>query len=102
MVVVKPGARLRSVVGDTEVIVIRSAESEVDLRCGGEAMVAVGSEVPVSSVSEGLADETKTGERYWDEGRGVEVLITRGGVGTLSVGADALARKLPKRLPSSD
>jgi hypothetical protein len=102
MAAMKPGVRLRSVVGDTEVIVIRSAEGEVDLRCGGEAMVAAGSEAPVSSVSEGLAGETKTGERYWDEDRGVEVLITRGGVGTLSVGADVLARKMPKRLPSSD
>ena len=102
MVAIKAGTRLRSAVGETEIIIIRSVAREIDLRCGGTAMVVAGSDEPTGSAAEGLAEQTNAGTRYSDDGTGIEVLVTRGGVGTLSVGADALARKAPNRLPSSD
>ena len=39
---IKNGARLQSQVCDTQVIVVRAADSLDDLRCGGQPMVAIG------------------------------------------------------------
>ena len=41
---IKNGTRLASQVCDTQVIVVRSADSLDDLRCGGAPMVAIGAE----------------------------------------------------------
>ena len=43
----KPGLRLRSTVGTTEVIVLRAPSGEVELTCGGAAMVAA--DTPVTA-----------------------------------------------------
>ena len=42
---IKNGSRLQSQVCDTQVIVVRSAESLDDLRAGGAPMVPIGSTV---------------------------------------------------------
>ncbi|MDT5067852.1 MAG: hypothetical protein QOK02_4007, partial [Mycobacterium sp.] len=48
-----------------------------------------------------FADGTKMGKRYVDEGD-AEVLVTKAGAGSLSVGATALVIKEAKPLPASD
>ncbi|MEL7210319.1 MAG: hypothetical protein AAGK32_19165, partial [Actinomycetota bacterium] len=69
------GTRLRSTVCDTEVIVVRPPQGEVDLGCGGEPMVAADADVePGGSPAEGLADGSPMGKRYADEDSGLEVL----------------------------
>jgi hypothetical protein len=45
---------------------------------------------------------TLLGKRYADEAIGLEVLCTKAGQGSLSVGDTALAVKEAKPLPSSD
>jgi hypothetical protein len=97
------GARLRSTVCDTEVIVVRSPGGEVDVRCGGYPMVAKESTAAAAGDPKaGLDGGTLLGKRYGDEDLGIEVLATKAGAGTLSVGDDPLAVKQPKVLPSSD
>jgi hypothetical protein len=97
---IKNGARLQSQVDDTQVIVVRSAESLDDLRCGGVPMVPIGEERS-GELDPAYAAGTVMGKRYIDE-TGAEVLVTKAGAGTLSVGATALVLKEAKPLPASD
>ncbi|ABM15041.1 MULTISPECIES: hypothetical protein [Mycolicibacterium] len=99
---IKNGTRLQSQVCDTQVIVVRSADSLDDLRAGGAPMVPIGEAVDESlSLDDALADGTLMGKRYVDDG-GAEVLVTKAGKGTLSIGSTPLSLKEAKPLPASD
>lgn len=99
---IKNGTRLQSQVCDTQVIVVRSADSLDDLRAGGAPMVPVGDEATAGlELDATLSDGNLMGKRYVDDG-GAEVLVTKAGVGTLSVGTTPLAIKEAKPLPASD
>jgi hypothetical protein len=99
---VKVGARLRSTVCGTEVIVVRSPGGDVDLRCGGHPMVAKDMAAPAAGEPKvGFDVGTAVGKRYADQD-GLEVLVTRAGKGSLSVGDDPLPVKDAKPLPASD
>lgn len=99
---IKNGARLQSQVCDTQVIVVRSAESLDDLRVGGAPVVPVGGDVDAGlTIDPGLSDGTLMGKRYVDDS-GAEVLVTKAGAGTLSVGSTPLTVKEAKPLPASD
>lgn len=99
---IKNGTRLKSQVCDTQVIVVRSADSLDDLRAGGSPMVPV-----ADAAAEGLSLDadfsggTLMGKRYVDDG-GAEVLVTKAGAGSLSVGTTPLEIKEAKPLPASD
>jgi hypothetical protein len=99
---IKNGTRLQSQVCDTQVIVVRSADSLDDLRCGGAPMVALG-DAPAgdATMDPAFSDGTLMGKRYVDE-NGAEVLVTKPGAGSLSIGATPLSRKEAKPLPASD
>jgi hypothetical protein len=99
---IKNGTRLQSQVCDTQVIVVRSADSLDDLRAGGAPMVPIGEETPSDlTLDPALSDGNLMGKRYVDES-GAEVLVTKAGKGTLSVGSTALTVKEAKPLPASD
>jgi hypothetical protein len=99
---IKNGTRLQSQVCDTQVIVVRSADSLDDLRAGGAPMVPIDQEKAADlTLDEGLADGNLMGKRYVDE-NGAEVLVTKAGKGTLSVGTTPLSVKEAKPLPASD
>ncbi|CDO31168.1 MULTISPECIES: hypothetical protein [Mycobacteriaceae] len=99
---IKNGTRLQSQVCDTQVIVVKTADSLDDLRCGGQSMVPVGSERSAGvSPDPAFADGNAMGKRYVDAGD-AEVLVTKAGAGTLTVGTTALALKEAKPLPASD
>lgn len=97
---IKNGTRLQSQVCDTQVIVVRSADSLDDLRCGGAPMVAIGAERS-GEIDPAFADGNVMGKRYVDDG-GAEVLVTKAGAGTLAIGQTALSLKEAKPLPASD
>jgi len=99
---VKPGTRLRSSVCDVEVIVIKAPSAEVDLRCGGLAMVAVGADRPGGVAEAGFDAGTQVGKRYTDDSGHLELLCTKGGSSSLSLGETLLILKNAKPLPSSD
>lgn len=99
---VKNGSRLKSQVCDSQVIVVRTADTLSDLRCGGWPMIAVGDEAtPDLDLDPDLSGGNEMGKRYVD-GTGAEVLVTKAGKGTLSVGATPLDLKEAKPLPASD
>jgi hypothetical protein len=99
---IKNGTRLQSQVCDTEVIVVRAADSLDDLRAGGALMVPIGAEKSAAATLDlEFSDGTVLGKRYIDGG-GAEVLVTKAGTGSLSVGTTPLEVKEAKPLPASD
>lgn len=99
---IKNGTRLQSQVCDTQVIVVRSAESLDDLRAGGAPMVPLGSDAAVeASLDPAFSGGALMGKRYVDD-TGAEVLVTKPGTGTLSIGTTPLQIKEAKPLPASD
>lgn len=98
------GARLRSTTCSTEVIVVRAGAGDVDLRCGGEPMVSFDVAPPAGSPtpSGGSGGGSLLGKRYVDAGGSLEILCTKAGSGSLSVGEAPLTLKEAKPLPSSD
>jgi hypothetical protein len=108
----RAGARLASAVDATEVVVVRSPGQPLDVRCGGHAMVPLDgdrdhaggtdrAEDP-GTVSPDHAAGTLLGKRYVDDAQTVEVLCTRPGEGSLSVGDEPMRLKEAKPLPASD
>ena len=99
----KPGMRLQSTVCRSEVIVVRTPTTDVDLRCGGAAMAPIdGGIEPYGPVAASHARGTAIGKRYADSGSGLEVLCTRAGEGSLSLADEPIPAKAAKSLPSSD
>lgn len=98
----KAGMRLRSSVCDTEVVVVRIPATDVDLRCGGQPLVPLDAARAGGVPGSGFDGGTQLGKRYADEELGVEVLCTKGGAGSLSIGETLLPVKGAKPLPSSD
>jgi hypothetical protein len=104
MVEVKPGTRLKSAVDTTEVIVVRAPKDDIDLRCGGQPMTPMGQGQggTAGSVDPTHASGTLLGKRYAVDDAGLELLCTKGGEGSLSLGEDPILQKDAKPLPSSD
>ena len=99
----KAGSRLQSAVCDTQAIVVRAPQVDVDLRCGGHPMIAQGSPAgEAQTLDPNHSGGSAMGKRYADEDLGLEVLITKAGAGSLSVGDEVLHLKDAKPLPSSD
>jgi hypothetical protein len=99
----KLGGRYRSQVGDTEVIVVRAPASEMELTCGGQPLIGFGEVKPDGlEPAPGLDARTPVGKRYVDDAGALELLVTKGGVGTLALGTAPLSEKVAKPLPSSD
>jgi hypothetical protein len=93
---------LRSAVDACEVVVVRAPGEPVDLRCGGHPLRSVDEEAPSESVVAGFDGGTQLGKRYADESLGLEVLCTKAGEGSISVGGTVLEVKGAKPLPASD
>ena len=99
---IKNGSRLQSQVCDTQVIVVRSTEALDDLRIGGAPAVPVGTEKSGDlALDDAFAAGTLMGKRYVHTD-GAELLVTKAGKGSLSVGSTPLELKEAKPLPASD
>jgi hypothetical protein len=95
----KAGTRLKSVVCDTEVMVIRGADVVVE--CGGAPMVETRAAAR-EAINPGFAGGTLIGKRYVDAAASIELLCVKPGQGSLSIGGVALQVKEAKPLPASD
>jgi hypothetical protein len=103
MKVLKLGSRHKSAVCDTQVMVIRATAEPADLRCGGVSMIEMNADAPSGiALDPGFAAGSLIGKRYIDAADKIELLCTKGGKGSLSVGTEALDVKQAKALPSSD
>jgi hypothetical protein len=102
MAVLRLGARYRSTTCDTQIMVIRTVPAPLDLRCGGAPMAGPNEEALALEIAEGFGEGTLVGKRYIDAADRIELLCTKGGRGSLSLGSEPLQVKLAKALPSSD
>ena len=98
----KAGMRLRGTIDTCEVVVVRAPAEPTDLRYGGHPLVSMEAEVTVRNPEPGFDQGTQLGKRYSDDEMGIELLCTKAGEGSLSVGARVLAVKGAKPLPASD
>jgi len=99
---IKSGSRLKSQVCDTQVIVVKTADSLDDLRAGGAPMVPLDDTTSAgATLDPDFSAGAVMGKRYVDEA-GAEVLVTKAGAGTLSIGTVPLSIKEAKPLPASD
>jgi len=99
-----PGARLRSAVCDTEIVIVRPpGDGAAVLSCGGVPMLARGEQPGgLVAIQEGHDESTMLGKRYGLSDDPLEVLVTKSGKGSLSLSGRLLQTKEPKPLPSSD
>jgi hypothetical protein len=97
----KAGLKLNSAVSTAQVIVVRTPGGDVDIRCGGQPMLA-GDGAPVAVDGSGDGDVLVIGKRYSDAAGTLELLCTKPGPGGLTLGDEPLAIKAAKPLPASD
>ena len=97
----KPGSRWTSAVDDTEVIVVKAGTAGLTLECGGQPMLASGSQKPGGGPAPDWSGGTAVGKRFEHES-GLEVLCTKAGAGTLGLDGKVFGLKEAKPLPSSD
>jgi hypothetical protein len=98
------GQALTSVTDTTSVIVVRAPNGDVEITCGGAAMVDPKAGTAVESIpaDPDFADGTLLGKRYEDAAATVELLCTKGGTSSLAVDGARLVIKSAKPLPASD
>ena len=102
-VALKAGAKLKSAVCDTQLMVVKAPAGEYDIRCGGPEMLAGTAPAPEGAqLDPAQAEGTLIGKRYVDAEEKVELLCTKGGKGTVVLNGVAMAIKQAKQLPSSD
>jgi hypothetical protein len=100
--VAKSGTRLQSQVCDTQVIVVKASDELDELRYGGARMVPLDAQIDsAATLDPQFATRSVMGKRYVDA-TGTEVLVTKAGTGTLTVGSTPLVLKEAKPLPASD
>jgi hypothetical protein len=99
----KLGSRWRSLVCDTEVVIVRPPSGPAALACGGEPMTPHGTGPSARpQLSSDLRGGSLMGKRYLDERTKLEVLCTRSGEGSITVDGLPMKIKEAKKLPSSD
>jgi hypothetical protein len=103
MAILKPGARFKSAVCETQVMVVKAPPGEHDLRCGGWPMLGTNDPAPAGAQADpAFTGGSLIGKRYVNADESLELLCTKGGTGTLALGSMPLAIKQAKQLPSSD
>lgn len=99
----KPGSRWKSAVCTAEFVVVRPAAGDTVPTCGGHPIVASADKVPEGlEIDPALSGAVLVGKRYHDPQSGLEVLVTKVGVGLLAIDGRPLVLKEAQPLPSSD
>jgi hypothetical protein len=99
---IKVGARLKSNVCDTEVMVISAANPAASVTCGGAPMIDAAADASGGDVDAAFAEGTQLGKRYVNAAGEIELLCVKAGEGSLAADGEALVLKDAKPLPSSD
>ena len=103
MAALKMGARLKSTVCEGEIMVVIAPDAELEMTCGGAAMVDAGEAVtPSGEVHPELAVGVSMGKRYIDEAESLEGLCVKSGDGSLAANGALLLQKDTKKLPKTD
>ncbi len=102
-VTVKAGARLYGATCTTELIVVKTPATELELTIGGHpALTDASGRTGATDVAEGHGGGAGMGKRYVDSSGGVELLCTKAGEGLPAVAGEVLVLKDAKPLPASD
>ncbi len=102
MAVLKAGTRLRSAVCNTAVMIVAAPKEDVNVTCGGAALIEINAEPSGGAVADDAKEGTQVGKRYTNEAGDLEILCTKPGEGSLAVEGTLLQVKGAKPLPSSD
>ncbi len=103
MAQLKAGSRMKSAVCNAELMVIAAPDGDVDIQCGGASMIEMSAEPPAGAAANPqFQDGVMLGKRYVNESGDLELLCTKPGESSLSVGDTSLTLKEAKPLPSSD
>jgi len=103
MAQLKTGTRIKSAVCATEAMVIAAPDGDVEVSCGGVAVIDIGAEAPAGAeISPDASKGTALGKRYVNEAGDLELLCTKPGEGSLGANGELLSLKEAKPLPSSD
>jgi hypothetical protein len=99
----KTGTRIKSAVCSTEAMVIAASDGDVEVTCGGAAVIEIGADAPAGvAINPDAAKGTALGKRYVNEAGDLELLCTKPGDGSLGANGELLVLKEAKPLPSSD
>ena len=99
----KPGTRLFSAVCTTEMITVKAPAGAVDVTIGGVVPVTSAADRDgAGAIVDGHGGGAQIGKRYVDDAGAIELLCTKAGDGSLSVGDVVLPQKDAKPLPASD
>ena len=102
MAELKTGSRLKSAVCDGEVMVVLAPAADIEITCGGAAMVDAAETPDKVDINPDHAVGIVIGKRYITEDEGLELLCVKGGDGSLAVNGDLLLQKDTKKLPKTD
>lgn len=102
MATIKVGARLKSNVCDTEIMVISCADTSVTITCGGAPVLDATASKTGGDVDAAHSAGTLLGKRYVNGAGKIELLCVKAGKGALAVNGEQLVLKDAKPLPSSD
>jgi hypothetical protein len=103
MAKLKTGTRIKSAVCATEAMVIAAPDGDVEVTCGGVAVIDIGADAPAGvAINPDAAKGTALGKRYVNEAGDLELLCTKPGDGSLGANGEILVLKEAKPLPSSD
>jgi hypothetical protein len=102
MATLKAGARLKSAVCDTQVMVIAAPAGDLTLSCGGAPLLEATANAARGAIDPEHKNGTQIGKRYVNEDGSLELLCTKPGEGSLALAGAKLKLKEAKALPSSD
>jgi hypothetical protein len=102
MAILKAGARLKSAVCDTQLMVIAAPAGDVALSCGGAPLLEATANAARGAIDPEHKNGTQIGKRYVNADGSLELLCTKPGEGSLAVAGAKLKLKEAKALPSSD
>ncbi|MBY4572523.1 hypothetical protein ACN94_02740 [Gordonia paraffinivorans] len=97
----KPGSRLKSAACSTEIVVVKPPQAG-EITCGGAVMAEAAATVDPAPLADGWDTGAVLGKRYEDVDTGLQVLVVKGGHGTLGIDGRALTLVEAKALPASD
>jgi hypothetical protein len=98
----KTGQSLFSVTDPTTLLVVKAADRDVSITCGGHEMTATKSAAGQMPVAGEATDGTALGKRYADAEGTVELLCIKPGTGDLALDGARLELMAAKQLPASD
>jgi hypothetical protein len=99
----KAGSRWTCAICTTAVVVVSTADGAMRLECCAAPMVVFGGESSGAPPPRATgAPSALLGKRYVQTECGLEILVTKGGVGPLTSNGVPLTVKEPKALPASD